>query len=50
MKSNLLFISILAVVTIVVYALDIATNKYVLLIPIVLLAVFRLIEKKSKDK
>lgn len=50
MKKNLLFISILAVMTILVYALDIASNKYVLLIPVSLLAVFQLIEKKGKDK
>lgn len=50
MKNNLLFISILALMTILVYTFDVASNKYVLLIPVSLLAVFQLIEKKSKDK
>ena len=49
-RRNLLFLSILAVFTILVYALDIESNQYVLFLPVIVLAIFRFTEKKSKDR
>lgn len=50
MNRTLLLIAILGVLTILVYALDIASNQYVLFLPIAVLAIFRFTEKKSKDR
>jgi hypothetical protein len=49
-RRTLLLIAILAVLTILVYSLNIASNQFVLLIPIVVLAVFQLTEKNRKDR
>jgi len=47
-RRNLLFPSILTLLTILVYALDIASNQYVLFLPIIVLAIFQLTEKRRK--
>lgn len=47
-RRNLLFLSILAVLTILVYALDIESNRFVLFLPIMVLAIFQLTEKRRK--
>ena len=47
-RRNLLFLSILAVFTILVYALDIESNRFVLFLPIIVLAIFQLSEKRRK--
>jgi hypothetical protein len=49
-KSTLLLVAILALLTILVYVLDIASNQYVLLLPIIVLAIFRFAEKRNKDR
>ena len=50
MRGTLWFIAILAVLTFVVYALDIASNQYVLLIPVGILAIFRFVENRTKNR
>lgn len=47
-RRNLLFLSILAVLTILVYALDIESNRFVLFLPMIVLAIFQLTEKRRK--
>lgn len=47
-RRNLSFLSILAVLTILVYALDIESNRFVLFLPIMVLAIFQLTEKRRK--
>jgi hypothetical protein len=47
-KSNLAFIAIMAILTVLVYWLDISSNRLVLLLPITVLAIFRVVEKKRK--
>lgn len=49
-RRNLLFLSILAALTILVYALDIESNQYVLFLPVIILAIFRFTENRSKDR
>ena len=49
MKRNLLFFAILGVLTVVVYALNIESNKNVLLLPFLVLAVFQLTDKGRRD-
>ena len=50
MRSNLAFLAIMAVLTILVYALDIASNQYVLFLPVIVLAIFRFTEKRRKSR
>ena len=49
-RRNLLFLSILAVFTILVYALDIESNQYVLFLPVIVLAIFRFTENRGKNR
>lgn len=49
-RRNLIFLSILAVLTILVYALDIESNQYVLFLPVIVLAIFQFTENRSKDR
>lgn len=50
MRRTLLLIAILAALTIVVYALDIESNQYVLFLPVIVLAIFRFTENRGKDR
>jgi uncharacterized membrane protein YeiH len=46
MRRNLLFIAIMAILSVVVYSLEISSNQYVLFLPVIVLAIFRISAKK----
>ena len=46
-RRNLVFLSILAVLTILVYALDIESNQFVLFLPVIVLAIFQLVRNSN---
>jgi hypothetical protein len=50
MKRSIVFISVMAILTMIVFALGISDNPIITLVPFAVLGIFQLHEKKSTRK